>query len=115
MELSAIELALKASAFPQALTQVDRFLTEHPASERAPEVHQLRGNLLRERGDCAGAIEEYRAARGDGLDDDSLYFTAWCQQKLGKGAEAASSLREYLKEFPHGLHVREVEAALQSR
>ncbi len=115
VELSAIELELKASAFPAALAQVDRFLAEHPGSERAPEVHQLRGNLLRERGDCAGAIGEYRAARGDGLDDDSLYFTAWCQQRLGQGAEAASSLRDYLARFPHGLHVREVGAALESR
>jgi TolA-binding protein len=114
VELSAIELDLKASALPDALAQVDRFLGENPASERAPEIHQLRGNLLRTRGDCAGAIEEYRAAKGEGLDDDSLYFTAWCQQRLGQAAEAASSLREYLKRFPHGLHAGEVRTALDS-
>jgi tetratricopeptide (TPR) repeat protein len=115
VELSAIELNLKASAFPAAMSQIDRFLSDHGDSERAPEVHQLRGNLLRERGDCGGAIGEYGAAKGDGLDDDSLYFTAWCQQKLGKGPEAASCLREYLQRFPHGLHVHEVQAALESR
>jgi TolA-binding protein len=118
VELSAIELELGRSSLDGALSQMDRFLDEHPDSERAPEVHLLRGNVLRQRGDCRGALREYRHVRGDsqGLeDDDGLYYTAFCQQKLGKQEDAAESLRDYQQRFPNGHHVAEVRAALQGR
>jgi ferric-dicitrate binding protein FerR (iron transport regulator)/TolA-binding protein len=115
VELSAIELDLGRSDFPAALVQMNRFLDEHPDSERAPEVHLLRGNVLRGRGDCQGALREYRRARGDGVEDDAIYFTAFCQQKLGRQDDAAESLHDYLRLLPNGHHVVEVRAALQGR
>ncbi|MHB8420886.1 MAG: outer membrane protein assembly factor BamD [Myxococcales bacterium] len=115
VELSAIEIELGRDDLPGALSQMQRFLAEHPDSERAPEVHVLRGDALRQRGDCRGALREYARGGGSGREDDALYFTAFCQQRLGEAEDAADSLRNYLKTFPNGHHLREVRAALGGR
>ena len=115
VELSAIELELDASDLTASLAQMNRFLEAHPDSERAPEVHLLRGNVFRRRGDCQSALREYRQSAGDGRDDDSLYYTAYCQQTLGQSDDAASSLRDYLDRYPHGRHAVEARAALSGR
>jgi TolA-binding protein len=115
VELSVIELRLERSDLAGALSQMDRFLDEHPNSEKAPEVHLLRGNVLRDRGDCKGAIREYRHVTGATIEDDALYFTAACQQKLGNEDEAAGTLRDYVTRFPSGRHLREAQQALTGR
>ncbi len=114
VELSAIELLLSAPDLPRARAQMDRFLARHPESERAPEVHLLRGNLLRGSGRCKEALPDYRQAQGDGTDDDALYFRAYCEQQLGRTADAARSLHDYLARFPRGRHAAEVHAALRA-
>jgi hypothetical protein len=115
VELSAIELELTSKDQDGALAEIDRFLAQFPKGERAPDVHLLRGNLLRERGDCKGALSEYAPARSPRIEDDAVYFSAWCQQQLGRADEAAASLRDYQKRFPAGRHAAEVRRALEGR
>lgn len=116
VELSAIELTLASQDLDEALAQMSRYLTEHGQSERAPQISFLRGNVLRERGDCEHAIKAYRRAAvrpSTGLvADDGMYFTAFCEQQLGRGTAAADTLRAYLRRFPDGRHAAEARAAL---
>jgi hypothetical protein len=113
--LSAIELELASPKRDGALAHMDRFLEQFPEGERAPHVHLLRGNLLRERGDCAGALREYARAGAPVVEDDALYFSAACQQQLGRAGDAAASLRDYQARFPQGHHAAEVRRALEGR
>ncbi|HEX4620389.1 MAG TPA: tetratricopeptide repeat protein, partial [Myxococcaceae bacterium] len=115
VELSAIELELASKDPDGALAEIDRFLGQFPRGERAPDVHLLRGNLLRERGDYKGALTEYAHARSPRIEDDAMYFSAFCQQQLGRADEAAASLRDYQKRFPAGRHAAEVHRALDTR
>jgi TolA-binding protein len=115
VELSVIELELARSKKTEALTQMRKFLAEHPGNERAPEVHLLEGNVLREQGDCQGAVTQYAQATSPALQDDALYFTAWCQQQLGHAADAEASMHRYQNEFPNGRHAAQVKEALQGR
>src|SRR5262249_32728861 len=48
VELSTIELKLQRRELDDARDLMNRFLDHHPKSERAPEVHLLRGDVLRE-------------------------------------------------------------------
>jgi ferric-dicitrate binding protein FerR (iron transport regulator)/TolA-binding protein len=115
VELSLIEVEIARNQRDAALGDLTHFLSEHPTSERGPEMHLLRGNLLREKGDCRSAIDEYRSiAEVPALGGDALYFTAWCQRKLGQLDEAESSLKTYLVRFPEGAHAAEARDALQS-
>jgi TolA-binding protein len=111
VEISAIELELQRRDLNAALGQMGGFLERHPNSERAPEVHLLRGDVLRERGDCKAALAEYQRADAPRA-DDALFFTAWCQQKLGRRDDAGKSFTEYLKQFSSGRHAAEARAAL---
>jgi TolA-binding protein len=72
----------------------------------------LRGNLLRERGHCARAIEEYQEVRQSAELEDALYYTADCRRRLGDQDAAAAELREYLLRFPAGSHANEAREAL---
>jgi tetratricopeptide (TPR) repeat protein len=112
VDLSIIETELARAQLAPAFAELGRFLDRYPDSERAPEVHLLRGNVLRQRGECAPAIEEYRQSQRGAFADDALYFTAFCERQLGRSDAAASSLRDYLRRFPEGLHQREARAAL---
>ncbi|MHB8416574.1 MAG: outer membrane protein assembly factor BamD [Myxococcales bacterium] len=111
--LSIIEAELARGKLGRARPEMDRFLTEHPESERAEEVHLLRGNVLRESRQCAAAIADYRLCKDPKLGDDALYFTAWCEKRLGRAQAAEGSLRSYLKRFPAGRHLDDVRQALQ--
>ena len=113
--LSAIEIAVQRPDPEVALAQMNRFLDEHPDGERAPEIHLLRGNLYRGRGDLRRALRDYGDAKGPGVEEEGLYYGAWCQQKLGDADAAAESLRDYERRFPHGAHAREVQAALRGQ
>ena len=116
VELSLIDLELgrgQPADRAAALEGISAFLRDNPASERGAEMHLLRGNLLRERGDCADAILDYQQAGGSSA-GDALWFTAFCQRKLGQQSQAQSSLRDYLVHFPSGVHRAEATAALDS-
>src|SRR5262249_22075413 len=96
-----------------ALAESVRFLASHPASERTGEVRLLRGDLLRQRGDCQAALPEYGAVSGPAFADDALYETAFCQRKLGQAAAARRTLLQYRRQFPAGAHRDEVARALR--
>ncbi len=115
-ELSVIELELQRSALQDARAQMDHFLTEHPDGERSPDVHLLRGNLLRQQGDCRAALRDYDKARGDAdLEEDAIYFSGRCEGQLEQPEAAAILLRDYLRRFPAGRHAAQARAALDAR
>lgn len=115
VELSTLELQLQGRELDAALATLDAFLRRHPASERVDELRVLRGDVLRERGDCAGALGEFERVRSGPQADDALYFAGWCQQRLGRPEAAAATWRGYLERFPEGRHRAEARAALQGR
>ena len=116
VSLSLIETEL-AGTSPQdrtaAFDESSAFLAAHPQSERAAEMRLLRGNLMRETGDCEKAISEYRQAGGS-YAEEALWFTAFCEHKQGRRDEARDTLRSYLARFPDGEHRAQAAAALES-
>lgn len=112
VEISTIEIELQRRDFDSALASMNRFLSRYPSSERVGEVRLLRGNVERERGDCAAALDDYELARAGAQEGDALYYTGWCQQKLGQTERARETWREYLARFPSGRHAADAKAAL---
>ncbi len=112
VDLSLVEVNVALGHNEAALTESARFLAQHPQSERADEVHVLRGDLLRQRGDFLQAAGEYRAVSGGAALDDALYYWAYCRQQLGDGASAARALRDYVGRFPAGRHASAAREAL---
>ncbi len=114
-EISMIELELARPDPSAALSHIDQFLSTYPGSERASEVHWLRGNLLRENGDFSGALESYRRVQSGAREEEALYFRAVCQQQLGQTDLAAETLRTYLQRFPAASHAADAQRALGRR
>jgi outer membrane protein assembly factor BamD (BamD/ComL family) len=113
--LNLLDCELRLHQLGAARSEVDRFLSKYPNSERLPELLFLRGELLRSSGQCGKALPDYAAAlssprRGA----DALYFKAWCQQKTGDRDGAADSLRAYLDRYPSGSHAKEASAGLDA-
>jgi TolA-binding protein len=104
VSLSIIEADLSLGREQEALDQSARLLARYPGSERADELRLLRGDLLRKRGDCTGAIAEYRTVRGGTALDDARYFAASCRRAMGDGVAADAALRDYLSRYPSGRH-----------
>jgi TolA-binding protein len=116
VELSLIELEVARGRRDDALADLPRFLAAHPDSERAPEMQLLRATLLRQKGDCEAALAAYEGlARTPQVASEALYFTAWCQRKLGRADDAERSLRRYLTLYPKDAHAAEAAEALQAR
>jgi TolA-binding protein len=114
VDLSVMQTEAALGQSETVLIESARFLAEHPQSERADDVHLLRGDLLRKMGGYEQAAAEYRAvalAGGPAL-DDALYYWAYCRRQLGDGASAARALRDYLNRFPAGRHVDAAREAL---
>ena len=82
------------------------FVRRYPENERRMEIARLAGDLLRERGDCAAAIDAYDTAlsgRGRrGMADGVTFQRAGCVQRQDRAAGAAA-LKAYLHSFPSGL------------
>jgi TolA-binding protein len=112
VDLSIIETRLALGQTDEVLAESAYFLSRYAKSERADEMRFMRGDLLRRRGDCAGALAEYRAVQREPLLDDSLYYSAYCLRELGETDAAARGLRKYLGRFPAGKHVRAAREAL---
>jgi TolA-binding protein len=114
-EISMIELELASPDPGAALSQINRFLSAYPNSERTPEVYWLRGNLLRAHRDFAGALESYQRVQGGDREEEALYFRAVCQERLGQIDAAAETLRTYLQRFPSASHAADARRALAGR
>jgi outer membrane protein assembly factor BamD (BamD/ComL family) len=112
--ISILQLALAQKDSAGALEESTAFLAANPRSERADEVRLVRGNLLRERGECGPALESYRQVQNPLYSEDALYFTALCQQQLGEHDSVQLSLRDYLRRFPGGRYVEQAQRALGS-
>jgi len=116
VDLAVLEVEVAAGHRDQALAESVRFLASHPASERTVEVRLLRGDLLRERGDCRSALDEYRQVDAGAFapfSEDALFETAYCQRKLGDADAARESLRQYQQRYPTGTHRDAVAKALR--
>jgi tetratricopeptide (TPR) repeat protein len=112
VDLSLIEALLDTRRYDDAGQAMDGFIKRYPQSERRSEVRRLRADLRREQADWRGAIEDYAALLEKGPDDDALYFSAFCWQKLGDSRAARALLERYLKEFPNGRHAEDVKRAI---
>jgi TolA-binding protein len=113
---SLVEVLVANRSWDQARTEMNRFLERYPASDRRDEVLLWRANAKRDRGDCAAALQDYAlvaAARGV-TGDDATFFAAFCEQKLGREAEARVRLQEYVRRHPDGRHTAEARRALGS-
>ena len=113
--LSVIEIRLQQENLTGALDEIDHFLDAHGNSERAPEVHLLRGDVLRQRGDDRGAVAEYKRAQKTGsgeVAEEGLYRAASCLERLGDSEAASEALHDYLTRYPAGRHARDAKAAL---
>jgi TolA-binding protein len=113
VDLAILEIEVAAGHRDQALAESARFLASHPASERIVEIHLLRGNLLREGGDCRSALAEYRQVDAAAFAEEALFETAYCQRKLGAADAARASLRSYQQRYPAGKHRDEVSKGLR--
>ncbi len=112
VDLSIIDSQVALGRADTALGESAEFLSRYPHSERLDDVRILRGNLLRERGDCVRAVDEYRNVRQGPALDDALFFTATCHGQLGDQAAATTQLHEYLARFPEGHHAGAARSAL---
>jgi hypothetical protein len=104
VDVSIIESRLALKQTDQALAESAAFLSKYPQNERADEMHFMRGDLLRQRGDCAGALAEYHAVLRGPAVDDALYYAAYCVGELGQPDVATTALKDYLRRFPNGKH-----------
>jgi TolA-binding protein len=114
VDLSIFEIEASLGRRAEAMAESDRYLTVHRDVGRTDEVRLLRGNLLRDGGDCVGALREYSLVISQAVGDDATYAIAFCQRKLGDRIAAKATLRDYLARFPAGAHRVEVHRALES-
>lgn len=84
---------------------------------RTAELRFLRGQVLRERGELARALEDFAevsrepGARGE----EATIWAAWCEQKLGRADAARERLQTYLKAHPSGAFREQALQALGRR
>jgi TolA-binding protein len=112
VDMSVIESRLSLRQTDAALAESAAFLSRYPQNERADEMHFMRGDLMRLRGDCAGALAEYHAVLRGPAYEDALYYAATCIGDLGQSDAAATALRGYLDRFPNGKHARAAREAV---
>jgi hypothetical protein len=112
VDLSVVQVDRTLGRTEAALVESAHFLAQYPQSERADEVRVLRGDLLRQRGDCVAASSEYRAVTSGAALDDALYYAAYCRRELGESEKASAALRDYLVRFPSGRHADAAREAL---
>jgi tetratricopeptide (TPR) repeat protein len=108
VDLAILEVEVEAGDRKDALVESIRFLASHPASERTDEVRLLRGNLLRDSGECRTALGEYAQVKVPAFAEGALYGIARCQGKLGNRSAEREALEAYRTRYPAGAHRDEV-------
>jgi hypothetical protein len=114
VDLSIFEIEASLGRRTEAMAESERYLTVHRDVGRTDEVRLLRGNLLRDGGDCVGALREYSLVISPAVGDDATYAIAFCQRKLGDRVAAKTTLHDYLARYPSGAHRAEAQRALDS-
>jgi FecR protein len=115
-DLSVIETLVFVGDKAGALAEASEFVRRYPESERRMEVARLAGDLLRDRGDCAGAISAYNTAmdsvRGHRAVADGVTFHRSVCLLRGNRAEGMAALKVYLQAFPTGRYYSEAQRLL---
>lgn len=102
VDMSQLELLVQLGRSDEALKQSEALLASSASGERAAELHALRGHILRKTRAFAAAAREYELAESAGARrGDLTYFHAICLDALGRGAEAAALLTQYLEQPQH--------------
>ena len=111
--MSQLELLLQLGRVDEALKQSDELLSSS-SSERAAELHLLRGHILRKtRSRYAAAAHEYELAeRAGARGGDVIYFHALCLEALGRATEAAALFSQYLEQ-PQLSHAEDARRRLE--
>jgi tetratricopeptide (TPR) repeat protein len=114
-DVSIIE-ALVASGDSSALSEANDFLRQHAESERRAEIARIAGDLYRERGDYAHALNAYQtalaASRTREVTEYASFQRAACLIAMGQ-VSGNVALEEYLRAWPHGRFSREANRLLQ--
>lgn len=105
--LTRAEVLVSLGRRDDAIAALSAFLDTFPTSERGPEVHLLRGDLLREGGRCREAMNDLSAAKRDARWADEA---SWSMVACAQGSRQA--LERYLEAFPSGAHAAEARRAL---
>jgi hypothetical protein len=109
-DLSVIETLVSVGDKAGAVTEASDFIRRYPESERRLEVARLAGDLLRERGDCSGAVNAYNVALATGrarresarsLTDGISFHRSACLMRDDTN-EGVVALKAYLQAFPGG-------------
>lgn len=109
-DLSVIETLVSVGDKAGAAAEAADFIRRYPESERRLEVARLAGDLLRERGDCSGAVNAYDVALATGrarresagrLTDGISFHRSACLMRDDAG-EGVAALKAYLQSFPGG-------------
>jgi hypothetical protein len=100
VSLSHVELLVEVGRQEEALRESDALLRSGLGSERALELHLLRGHVYRRKmKDLAAAAREYALAEragGGSAAADAGYLAGVCQLELGDRAAARGSFERYL-------------------
>jgi TolA-binding protein len=112
VDLSIFEIEASLGRREEALAESERYLSTYRDVGRTDEVRLLRGNLIRDGGDCVGALREYSLVISPTVGDEATYNIAFCQRKLGDRRAATATLRDYLKRYPSGAHRAEAQRAV---
>jgi hypothetical protein len=109
-DLSVIDTLVTLGDEARTLDESLAFLKRYPHSERRGEVARVVGDLYRGEGNCAAALDFYRAAQGAKVTrddaDDASFGQAACLYAM-RDDGAASALRVYLDQNPRGRHARD--------
>ena len=116
VSLTLLDVDVRAARPGAALDDADAFLRRFPSTEREADVRMVRANLRRERGDCAGALEDYRRLDANAAHaGDALFFGGLCEAQLGNAGAAHERLSRYLARDGNESHRTEAVRALDSK
>jgi tetratricopeptide (TPR) repeat protein len=116
-ELSIVGLLARSGRYTEALAESATLLGQRSGTERAAELHVLRGNVYREGlGDLTRAASEYGLASVEtgrpATVDEALFLHAVTLEALGRQTDAVERYRQYLTRV-HPAHEKEARKRLQ--